>query len=138
MYKPFCGHVFFLKKMFFYFVLVFSWWKCCDSFRWRTKGLSHTYLYSPLSSPAIWGHVFSFLLSMLILCLNFLGSQAIFQRSYFTSLLVMYENSSFSTFFNTCYFLCFFNQWMKSQKITIHTPLRLWLCLPRLQRNQSI
>ena len=56
----------------------------------------------------------------------------------FTFPAALYENSSFSTFFNTCYFLCFFNQWMKSQKITIHTPLRLWLCLPRLQRNQSI
>ena len=123
MYKPFCADVFFLFKKCFILYWCIADEQGCDSFRWITKGLSHTCIYSPLNSPTIWGHVFSFLLSTLILCLNFWGSQAIFQSSHFTFLPVTYENSSFSTFSSILVIFCvFFNTHISGWNLKNHYP----------------
>lgn len=133
MYKPFCGRVFFLffKKKFILF-----WCIAADRFRWRTKG---RYIY--LFSPKLPCH----LRTCIFISLEYANSVSKFLRKsgYFPKQSFYIPTSNVWKFqflhilINTCYFLCFFNQWTKSQKITIHTPLRLWLCLLRLQRNQS-
>ena len=45
-----------IKKISFHKLLIFYWhianYQCCDSFRWTAKGLSHTYTYVCIHSPA--------------------------------------------------------------------------------------